>query len=755
MNKIIVSIFSIFTMASGFWAQDLQRKDVSQLPRYQQIKDSIWNAPRDINNMRDGEDVEFCLTQKFANAFANDPEVSEFIALQEAQSHGSESTVTDQSKATALYIPIVFHILHNNGPEHISDDQVLDALDILNRDYALQNADANNVVFAFNASNPSATSVPTSVDIQFRLATIAPDGTCFPGVTHTVTPIATSATSSTQIMNAVINGNDVCTGWDWYNDNGNGRRYLNVFVTDDIANDGAAAYSMYPQWGGLDMDNGVFANHTYIGSIGTGSVDRSRTLTHEVGHWLNLAHPWGSSNSPGESGNCSIDDGVNDTPTTAGVTACLLTNNSCSQDNAYWGFDQIDQVENYMDYSYCSKMFSAGQVTRMRQAAQGTAGERNLVISAANLAATGADGNLYLCRAEFSADKTTICAGEQVTYTDMSYNAVNGWTWNFDGGSPATSSSQNPVVTYNTPGLYQVTLQSTDGTNNDMETKTSYIRVLPAAASLPFLETFESYTALNNIVEWDVEDIGNNAKFELETSFGHTGTKCARLMNFGQNAGNTDELSSAPVDLSGINSTTGVTLSFRYAYRKRSSSNIEYLKVFVTKDCGDSWVQRKTVFGDQLSSIVSTSSWSPSSQSDWTTVHMTNVTSTYWVNNFRYKFVFESDGGNNFYLDDINIYAGSQSDQIVGLNEVGEFKGLSLYPNPADNEINVSFGLEAAQDVVLEVTDLTGKLVQSNLIKANTGNNLVMLNTSDFAQGVYMLNITAGSKRSTLRFMVK
>ena len=54
-------------------------------------------------------------------------------------------------------------------------------------------------------------------------------------------------------------------------------------------------------------------------------------------------------------------------------------------------------------------------------------------------------------------------------------------------------------------------------------------------STIPFLEDFESYSTLDNLLEWGVDNPGNNAKFELETSFGHTGTKCARLMNFGRN----------------------------------------------------------------------------------------------------------------------------------------------------------------------------------------------------------------------------
>ena len=65
-------------------------------------------------------------------------------------------------------------------------------------------------------------------------------------------------------------------------------------------------------------------------------------------------------------------------------------------------------------------------------------------------------------------------------------------------------------------------------------------------------EDFESYSTLAGISEWKVENPSNNNTFDLETGFGLTGTKCAKLINFGQPAGSVDELISAPVDLLSI-----------------------------------------------------------------------------------------------------------------------------------------------------------------------------------------------------------
>jgi hypothetical protein len=149
------------------------------------------------------------------------------------------------------------------------------------------------------------------------------------------------------------------------------------------------------------------------------------------------------------------------------------------------------------------------------------------------------------------------------------------------------------------------------------------------------------------------------------------------------------------------------------------------------------------------------SSWTPTT-SDWTTVHMTNVTSNYWNENFRYKFEFTSNGGNNIYLDDINIYSGAPSDNLIvaGIDET-TFTAVNLYPNPADEELNVSFQAINNEKMTIVLTDLTGKIIQTNIIQANEGENLVMLNTSDFAKGVFFVNLISGTSRTTLQFVKK
>ena len=725
MNKILFSILA-----------------VAQLFAFNAQKTNTF----DPTNAREGEQVEYCITHKKMNQILSNPANVLIKGQDDAE------TILNQKKpiekGTIYKIPVVFHVLHINGVENISDEQIYDALAILNRDYRRLNLDADNVHVDFQG-------MPTDVEVEFVLATKAPNGACFKGITRTMNTLSYVGADGNAQVTAIQNGNDV------YQGNWPGNKYLNIFICGEIG--GAAGYTTNPGgWSANQMTNGIWVLHDYVGSIGTSSVGTSRTLTHEVGHWLNLSHTWGGNNNPGNTTSCSTDDGVNDTPDCIGVTACLLNSNTCSNDNAYWGgVDKRDNVENYMDYSYCSKMFTAGQVARMRTALlSNNTGRANLWTSA-NLSATGATGVMTLCAADFTANKTTVCLGEQVQFADDSYNAVTGLSWSFPNGTPSTSTIANPIVSYAQPGLYSVTLTATDGTTNDTELKTNFIRVLPAPSVLPFWEGFESYTSLANLTNWEVTNINNNNAFTIESTTAHSGTKCAKLVNFGQAPSNIDELISAPIDLSVIPSTGIVTLSFRYAYRKKTTADYEYLKVFITADCGDNWVQRKTLGGSQLSSTAVSTSWAPSSITDWVTVHMTNVTNAYFTSNFRMKFKFEGEGGNNFYLDDINLYSGAPSDVVVlasgaGLEE--ELNGIDfieLFPNPADDEVNLKFTSANQKDVVFEIVDLTGKSIQKHLVKAAQGNNLVMFDTKNMAAGSYFVKFKTEGKIQTLQFVIK
>jgi uncharacterized protein (TIGR02145 family) len=119
---------------------------------------------------------------------------------------------------------------------------------------------------------------------------------------------------------------------------------------------------------------------------------------------------------------------------------------------------------------------------------------------------------LYTCVAnqtpiaDFSASHTAITTGSSVNFTDLSTGSPTSWSWSFQGGTPVTSTLQNPTnIQYNTAGTYNVTLITTNANGNDTETKTGYIIVSDPNPQLPTLTT----TAISNIANTTATSGGN------------------------------------------------------------------------------------------------------------------------------------------------------------------------------------------------------------------------------------------------------
>ncbi|OYU81647.1 MAG: hypothetical protein CFE23_04040 [Flavobacterium sp. BFFFF1] len=87
--------------------------------------------------------------------------------------------------------------------------------------------------------------------------------------------------------------------------------------------------------------------------------------------------------------------------------------------------------------------------------------------------------------ADFTASTLATCVGGSIDFTDTSTNVPFVWSWTFAGGTPATSTVQNPSVIYSTPGTYAVTLTATNYNGSDTKTVAGYITVtgVPTVAS--------------------------------------------------------------------------------------------------------------------------------------------------------------------------------------------------------------------------------------------------------------------------------
>ena len=623
----------------------------------------------------------------------------------------------DARGGTQYVLPVVFHIIHNNGPENISDEQVVDAIRVLNEDFNKLNADWENVREAFLP-------IVADVGVTFRLAGYDPNGNCTKGITRTVSDLTNDG------------GQDMKDLIQWPRD-----RYLNIWVCAYAQ--GAAGYTQTP--GNVDAlwaapADGIVVLHSYVGSIGTSAPTRSRTLTHEVGHWINLRHTWGPTNEPGLPENCDSDDNVSDTPNTVGWISCNLNGASCGS--------PLDNVENYMEYSYCSKMFTNGQKTRMIAALNSGTADRNNLWTTANLNATGCANVQPLCAATFMSDRRTICAGQSVSFTDQSYHGVVSRNWNFTGGDPAVSDGATTSVTYNTPGVYPVQLTVSNGQDSETSIISDYITVLasPGLPS-PYGEGFETIDQFEPAFWANVNPDNDVSTFSIRSDAAYTGARSVRLKNNQVPAGLLDELTSPSIDLG---QATSVSFSFRYAFARRTSTNDDKLRLYVSKDCGETWILRKQLRGNgELPTVPDqTSTFVPSGQSQWELCEVTNITADYAVEDFRFKFWFTGDGGNDLWIDDININGAP-----VGVEELQQGTGLFVLPNPVNEAASVQAVLARGGATRVELVDPTGRtvavLAQGRLA---AGAHRWELPVQGLNSGLYFVRLVQDDTQQVIRF---
>ncbi len=80
--------------------------------------------------------------------------------------------------------------------------------------------------------------------------------------------------------------------------------------------------------------------------------------------------------------------------------------------------------------------------------------------------------------AAFKASNTNVCTGTSITITDQSIGPPTSWSWSFPGGTPSSATGSGPhTITYNTPGVYNVSLTVSDGVETNTKIKTGYITV--------------------------------------------------------------------------------------------------------------------------------------------------------------------------------------------------------------------------------------------------------------------------------------
>src|SRR5690554_3455473 len=286
-------------------------------------------------------------------------------------------------------IPVVVHVFHQNGPENISDAQILSGIEEMNMQF-------------------SGAEGGTDAQIEFRLATLDPNGNCTNGIVRIFNQPAGVNLGSLNSNDCTLTDIDKCNLSRWPI-----TKYMNIWIVEKIRNSEAESCNDSGIRGfsvsGSGLRRGITIKYKHFGTIETASygdhAENINTDTHEAGHFLGLHHPWGINSSCSNAceqvagANCQTHgDMVCDTdPCNGGASTTDCTNLPLSCTDCA-GFDFTNYsypADNYMSYNtQCHFRFTPGQIERMHGMLETQSNLNNLYTNS-NLTATGTSDVIY------------------------------------------------------------------------------------------------------------------------------------------------------------------------------------------------------------------------------------------------------------------------------------------------------------------------------------------------------------------------
>jgi hypothetical protein len=304
-------------------------------------QESNVNASSDID-FQESENKEFthCSTDEYhEHQMQTNPKYREAFDANELQTVQFVANYDKTLKTRALItIPVVFHVVYNTAAQNVSDALIAAQLKVLNDDFRKLNADRVNVPAEFQG-------IAADVEVQFVMAKRTPTGAVTNGIVRRQTTI--TGFTDDKVKNTATGGS---TGW-------NSTKYLNIWLCN--LGGGLLGYATFPSsLAGSPSTDGVVCLYSTVPGGSAVPYNKGRTLTHEVGHWLNLYHTFqgGCSRSATNGG-----DLVSDTPAEkSSAFGCPTGRNTCPT------IAGNDPTSNFMDYTddACMNFYSLGQKAR-------------------------------------------------------------------------------------------------------------------------------------------------------------------------------------------------------------------------------------------------------------------------------------------------------------------------------------------------------------------------------------------------------
>lgn len=428
-----------------------------------------------------------------------------------------------------------------------------------------------------------------------------------------------------------------------------------------------------------------------------------------------------------------------------------------------------ENIQNYMEYSYCSVMFTEGQKERMRATLELPLSGRNNLWTDANRFLTGTEDNPQPCapHADFYPEKKFVCIGDETTMHDNTTNGeVDTWYWTFQDGIPATSTEQNPTVTFSTYGRKTITLTVGNEVGSNTATIYDCVIVAPDGTEMggPLLQDgFDSQSEF--YLHWvPINYDHNTSNWHQVSNVGLSNNTSAMLNAYEMNTSLIDEggfdidaLVSPVYDLSSVASNAEISFDWAFATQSIDLAGItDSLEVEISKDCGRTFPAFSNpaikIKGINLVTAGSVSiPFVPQSSSDWGHTSFT-VPNSYLGPGFRIKFTYYAgEFPNNLYIDNINL---SGTLAVPELN--ADFYGARLFPNPTEDATTLTYVNPSSSPIEITLADMSGRIVQRYTPNNKTpGTQTLKIQTSDLAKGLYLVNMNSTQNTATLKLIVK
>ena len=324
---------------------------------------------------------------------------------------------------------------------------------------------------------------------------------------------------------------------------------------------------------------------------------------------------------------------------------------------------------------------------------------------------------------------------------DSNTPTVFNWTGSLNSNSTTQVNLGNitlPLGTHTVTVVVSNPNNGSDGNTANDQSSTTFTVTTLATGTLPVQDGFQSTTFPS--AGWSVVNPNNDVTWVRTTAAGFNSSASMRIDNFNNDTqGTTDDLRTPVLDLT--NAIAPITVTFDVAYARYSSQYSDTLGVYVSTDCGVTWIQVFLKGGSTLSTAPdNTNAFTPNAN-QWRAESI-NLSAYAGQSGVIVAFRARGGYGNFVYVDNINITSGTTS-----LNEVNGLD-VGVYPNPSNDGI---FTVEIAGvllgNEVMEVTDLTGRVIFTQTLN---GVQRQAVDLSGEAQGVYFVSVR-GNKQTIHR----